>query len=80
MKYICLILFSSQALLGCAQNPDYELSASTEYIKDIQILDPDAPERNDGINNAIEGKYGEKVITSYHSSAYDAKSARKISQ
>jgi len=80
MKYLSLILFCSQYLLGCVQEPNYELSASTQYYKDIQILDPDAPAKNDGITNTIEGKYGQKVITSYHDSAYDAKSARNISQ
>ncbi|MDX2321756.1 MAG: hypothetical protein QNK26_14305 [Moritella sp.] len=80
MKCLSLILFCSQFLFGCVQEPNYELSASTEYVKDIQILDPDAPAKNDGITNAIEGKYGEKVISSYHKSAYEAKSARNISQ
>jgi len=80
MKHISLLLFCSQILFGCVQQPNYELSASTQYYKDIQILDPDAPAKNDGITNTIEGKYGEKVISSYHKSAYDAKSARNISQ
>jgi len=80
MKYFSLILFCSQFLFGCVQQPNYELSASTQYIKEVQILDPDAAARNDGINTELNGKYGQKVITSYHSSAYDAKSARSLSQ
>jgi hypothetical protein len=78
MKNLSLMLLCSLFLFGCVQEPNYELSASTEYIKEIQILDPDAPVKNDGITNTIEGKYGEKVITSYHKSAYEAKSARDI--
>jgi len=80
MKYFSLILFCSQFLFGCVQQPNYELSASTQYIKEIQVLDPDAAARNDGIDSGIEGKYGEMVISSYHNSAYDANSARNISQ
>ncbi|WP_017219998.1 hypothetical protein [Moritella dasanensis] len=80
MKYISLTLFCSQFLFGCVQEPNYELSASTQYIKEIQILDHDAPAKNDGITNGIEGKYAQKVISSYNSSAYAAKSARDISQ
>ena len=80
MKYISLILFCSQFLFGCVQQPNYELSASTQYFKDIQILDPDAPTKNDGITNTLEGKYGQKIISSYHESAYAAKTARDITQ
>ena len=80
MKHISLILLCSQFLFGCVQEPNYELSASTLYFKDIQILDPNAPAKNDFITNTLEGKYGQKVISSYHDSAYDAKSARDISQ
>ncbi|MFT5807278.1 MAG: hypothetical protein ACI9LG_001569 [Moritella dasanensis] len=79
MKYISLTLFCSPILFGCVQDPNYELSASTQYIKEIQILDPDAPSKNDGITNGIEGKYAKKVISSYNNSAYTAKSARDTS-
>lgn len=80
MKHISLMVFFSLWLVGCVQEPNYQLSASTDYVKEIQILDPDAPARNDGISNELNGKYGQKVISAYHDSAYVPNDARGISQ
>lgn len=80
MKNIILVLFVLPTLFACIQTPDYQLSASTLHLKEVQILDPHAPETNEGITNELSGKYGEKVIHNYSQSAYDAKSARKVTQ
>jgi starvation-inducible outer membrane lipoprotein len=79
MKNI-LILTISVMLAGCASEPDYQLSASTKHIKAVQVLDPTAGERNDGIVNSLDGQYGKKVINAYHKSDYEAKTARQLSQ
>lgn len=78
MKSISVIIFATLATMGCTHHPEYELGASTEYIREIQILDPGAPERNDGITTGLDGKYGEKVIKTYQKSSYEVKSARDI--
>lgn len=78
MKYISLMLFIMPALNGCNQIPNYQLSASTLHLKEIQILDPQAPELNDGITTGLDGSYGEKIIKSYHQSVYDTKAARDV--
>ncbi|MFT5674487.1 MAG: hypothetical protein ACI808_000406 [Paraglaciecola sp.] len=80
MKYFVPVLFVTPLLFGCVQEPNYTLSASTLYLKEIQILDPGAPVKNDGIITELQGKYGEKVMNTYQNSAYEAKSARTISQ
>ncbi|WP_255555014.1 hypothetical protein [Moritella sp. 24] len=78
MKNINLIVFVLPMLFACNQAPDYHLASSTLHIKEIQILDPHAPETNDGIINELDGNYGESIIRNYKQSAYDAKSARNV--
>ncbi|GIC79617.1 hypothetical protein [Moritella sp. F3] len=80
MKHISLILLLTPLFVACNQIPDYQLSASTLHIKELQILDPQAPVSNDGIVNGISGIYGENIIKSYHQTTYDAKTARDIEQ
>ncbi len=78
MKSLSIITFTGLTMLGCAHHPDYQLGASYDYVNEIQVLDPEAPERNDGITTALDGKYGQKVMKIYQNSAYDVKSARDI--
>jgi hypothetical protein len=80
MKHISLILLLAPLFVACNQVPDYQLSASTLHIKELQILDPQAPVSNDGIVTGISGVYGENIIQSYQHSTYDAKTARDIEQ
>ena len=80
MKYLAPMLFVAPLLFGCAQDPEYTFSESTSHLKEIQILDPGAPVKNDGIITELTGQYGEKVMQVYRNSAYEAKSARTISQ
>lgn len=67
-------------LFACNQVPDYQLSASTLHLKEIQMLNPQAPVLNDGITSGLTGAYGENIMRSYQQSSYDAKAARDIEQ
>lgn len=80
MKHISLISLMLPLLFGCIQTPDYQLSASTRHLKEIQILDPQAPELNEGVINDLSGSYGERIIKSYQQSSYNAKDARDVEQ
>lgn len=80
MKNISIILFIIPMLFACNQVPDYQLSASTLHLKEIQILDSQAPELNDGITSELSGSYGETIMKSYQDSSYEAKTARDLKQ
>ncbi len=73
-----LLPFSCLLVLGCAQQPDYILAVSNQQIKQVQILDPHAPERNDGIIATLDGNYGKNVVKKYQRSIYDMKSSRQM--
>jgi|GEM_PF-1170747 len=75
-----LLMFSCLLFLGCAQQPDYILTTSNQQIKAVQILDPQAPERNDGIIATLDGNYGKNVVRKYQRSIYDMKSSRQMKQ
>lgn len=77
VKY-ALLTFTCLLALGCAQQPDYILAASNKQIKQVQILDPNAPERNDGIMATLDGTYGKNVVKKYQRSIYDMKSSRQM--
>lgn len=80
MKNISLILLMTPMIFACNQVPDYQLSASTLHLKEIQILDPQAPALNDGISSGLAGSYGEQIMKNYQQSTYDAKAARDVQQ
>jgi len=80
MKNINIILVIVPSLFACSQTPDYNFSASTSHIKEIQILDIHASEANDGVTAQLNGSYGEVVMKYYTRSSYDAKSAREVTQ
>ena len=75
-------LFSLTCLLigGCAHQGNYQLAQSNQQIKQVQILDLNAPERNDGIINTLDGNYGKNVIRKYQRSLYDMKASRQMTQ
>lgn len=79
VKYSLLTL-SCLFVLGCAQQPEYILTTSNQQIKQVQILDPNAPERNDGIIATLDGNYGKNVVRKYQRSIYDMKASRQMKQ
>ncbi|WP_259650857.1 MULTISPECIES: hypothetical protein [unclassified Shewanella] len=54
------------------------MGESHYQIKQVQILDPDAAERNDGIILSLDGNYGRKVMQSYRASSVSPKTANDI--
>ena len=75
-----LLAVSSLLILGCAQQPSYQLAVSNMQIKQVQILNPNAAELNDGIIATLEGNYGKNVVKIYQRSVYNMKESRQLSQ
>lgn len=75
-----LLALSSLLVLGCAQQPNYQLAASNIQIKQVQILNPDAAELNDGIIATLDGNYGKNVVRKYQRSVYNMKESRQMTQ
>ena len=79
---IHLLWFSSFSLIfvlsGCTQINDFPMGESYYQIKQVQILDPDAPERNDGTILTLDGSYGEKVMDSYRQSSVSPTTAKNM--
>ena len=75
-----LLTLSSLLILGCAQQPSYQLAVSNMQIKQVQILNPDAAELNDGIIATLDGNYGKNVVRKYQRSVYNMKESRKMTQ
>jgi len=80
MKIIIIIIISVLAIMGCAEQPNYQLSVASQQLKEVQVLDPMAPERNDGITATLDGNYGKNVINGYLSSSYDTKTGRDVTE
>jgi len=80
MKISIVIITSALTTLGCAEQPSYQLATSSQQLKEIQILDPQAPERNDGIAVSLDGNYGKKVINGYLGSSYETKAGRDVTE
>jgi len=74
-----LLVISSLLILGCA-GPNYQLAVSNTQIKQVQILDIDAPELNDGIIATLDGNYGKNVVKKYQRSVYNMKESRQMTQ
>lgn len=79
MKATISTLSMALLLSACASQPDYQLSGTTAAIRDMQVLDPQAAERNEGTVRELDGPYAEQVMTNARSSQAEASSARQIS-
>jgi len=77
---VTLISITCTFVLGCAQQPSYVLALSSKQIKQVQILDLNAAERNDGIIADLDGNYGKNLIRKYQRSIYDMKASRQMTQ
>ncbi len=55
-----------------------EISGTYADIKQMQILDPMAPENNAGVVNSLQGNVGKKVMTGYQKSTYSPKEGRVV--
>jgi hypothetical protein len=77
---LTLAVTSTLIFSGCAAQADYQLRAASVAIKEMQLLDIQAPTRNAGISASLHGKYGNKVLQGYLNSRYNSKSGREITQ
>ena len=75
-----LLALANLLILGCAEQPSYQLAISNTQIKQVQILNPNAAELNDGIISTLEGNYGKNVVNKYQRSIYNMKESRQLSQ
>ncbi|RTR38873.1 hypothetical protein EKG38_12005 [Shewanella canadensis] len=75
IKPCCLV--GILLLTACAQVNDFPMGESYQQVKQVQILDPGAPERNDGIVGVLEGNYGERVMQAYRISNEAPKTGRE---
>ncbi|MBL4765266.1 MAG: hypothetical protein JKX67_08335 [Colwellia sp.] len=75
-----LLALASLLILGCAEQPSYQLALSNTQIKQVQILNPNAAELNDGIIATLDGNYGKNVINKYQRSIYNMKESRQLTQ
>jgi len=75
-----LLVISSLLVLSCAEQPSYQLALSNAQIKQVQILDINAPELNDGIIATLDGNYGKNVVKKYQRSVYNMKESRQMTQ
>lgn len=66
------------AIAACSVNPEYGISGTYADIKQMQVLDPMAPENNSGVVNSLQGNLGKKVMTGYQSTTYSAKEGRAV--
>ncbi|GIU27933.1 hypothetical protein [Shewanella sp. MBTL60-007] len=66
------------SLTGCTKINDFPMGESHYRIKQVQILDPAAAERNDGIILSLEGNYGREVMQSYRASTVKPATARSM--
>ncbi|MBL4913832.1 hypothetical protein JMA39_11945 [Shewanella schlegeliana] len=65
-------------MTGCTKVNDFPMGESHYQIKQVQILDPGAAERNDGIILSLEGNYGREVMQSYRASSAKPEKARHM--
>ncbi len=77
MQYLVL-LAATVLVAGCTNNGAYTLSRATEHIIAQQILDPDAPQRNDGITRELQGDYAKHAAENYRDSIYAGKEGRTV--
>ncbi|QFU25321.1 hypothetical protein FM038_012885 [Shewanella eurypsychrophilus] len=76
-KRTFILCLMGVSLFGCAELNDFPMDKSYLQVKQLQILDMDAPERNEGIVGTLDGQYGEQVIKAYRESHYPPKRARE---
>jgi|GEM_PF-3274108 len=72
---ICLLLLII-GISACSLDQEHEISGAYADIKQMQILDPMAPENNAGVVNALEGNVAKQTMNGYQKSTYSPKEGR----
>lgn len=78
IKNSILILLLTVGLSACSLDQEHEISGAVADIKQVQILDPMAPENNAGIVNSLEGNLAKQVVEGYQKNTYSPKEGRDI--
>lgn len=69
MKSAPILLLAAGLLAGCAgeRHYDFAMGETVDEMNELQIMDPDAPARNDGKIAALglDGKYGVPLYGKY---------------
>ena len=76
IKNLILLLFLSVVVSACSIDQTHEISGANTAIKQMQILDPMAPENNAGVVNSLEGNVAKKAMNGYQKSTYSPKEGR----
>lgn len=77
-KWLCIIV-CSLFVSACANEHNFAMGESYTQVRNAQILDPEASERNDGLVLSLEGTYGQKVILNYRNSNEVPTKAKELS-
>lgn len=64
------------AISACSVDQEHQISGAYADINAMQILDPMAPENNNGIVNSLEGNVGQKAMKGYQASTFSPKEGR----
>ncbi|WP_022942109.1 hypothetical protein [Psychromonas hadalis] len=68
----------TMVMTACSIDQNHEISGTYADIKEMQILDPMAPENNAGVVNALNGVVGQKVMQGYQATTYSPKEGRAV--
>ncbi len=77
MRYL-LLLSALIVMAGCSSKNAYKLNRATEHILAQQILDHEAPQKNDGITRELQGDYAKHAAENYRDSIYAGKEGRTV--
>lgn len=72
-----LTLAIAITMVGCANLHNFEMGQTHQQVKDMQTLDPEAAQRNEGIVLSLDGKYAHRTMKAYQKSNSEPKTARK---
>ena len=80
LKVTCyfIVLMPLALLSACTSLYDFSMVDSYNRIKQVQVLDPSAAERNDGVILSLEGNYGRKVMVTYRESSVAPTSGQQM--
>ena len=78
IKNSIFILLLTVGLSACSIDQEHEISGAYAAIKQMQILDPMAPENNAGVVNSLEGNVAKQAMNGYQQSTYSPKEGRDI--
>lgn len=78
IKNSIFILLLTVGLSACSLDQEHEISGVYADIKQMQILDPMAPENNAGVVNSLDGNVAKQVMNGYQKSTYTSKEGRDV--